>query len=410
MNFYQGLIGTAIVAGLLSCNKHDNIYKGPESPKLGELTIPAGFDWKTSDDVKCVVTASQPARVEVYAQENCIASSRLASLYVNQGAEPMRLVVARGINQVYMRYMDADSQFRVMPVSINNGQIAFALPEGSQNFASGLRSKSSEPSDELSKLEVEGTLLFEDSYPEKGDYDFNDYVMTYDFEIELKHKKVQSIEGEIKFVAKGGKFPYEPYLSLRGIKEQHDKNDFIIKSEDGVGIDSDFAHIGNDQDLILKFTGVPEAMARMKREGSQYINTTKGATDDDFVEIEFKLQLNGNDLNKYDGGDIYDFFLGRDLNGKFVEIHGKEFSSTRLATDKVEEGGYCTADNFVWVLKINEDLYDDDNGDYEVFPYLNEEVDFLKGYPRFKDFIQSNVNDWYKKQYRDDEHLIFFED
>lgn len=410
MNFYQGLIGTAIVAVLLSCNNHDDIYKGPESQKLGELTIPADFDWKTSDDIKCVVTASQPARVEVYTQENCASVSRLASLYVNQETEPMKLVVARGINQVYMRYMDGNGQFQKTPVNVANGQIAFALPAGSQNFSSTLTSKSSEPSDELSKLEVEGTLLFEDSYPEKGDYDFNDYVMTYDFEIGLKGKKVKSIEGEIKFVAKGGKFPYEPYLCLRGIKEQHDKNDFIIQSEDGIGIDSDFAHIGNDQDLILKFTGVPEAMARMKKEGSLYVNTTKGATDDDFVEIDFKLELKGNDLNKYDGGDIYDFFLGRNLDSKFVEIHGREFSSTRLATEKVEEGGFCTEDNFVWVLKIDEDLYDDENGDYEVFPYLNEEVDFLKGYPEFENFIQSNMTDWYKKQYRNEEHLILFED
>lgn len=54
-----------------------------------------------------------------------------------------------------------------------------------------------------------------------------------------------------------------------------------------------FEHLGKDSDLILKFTGVSEAMKRMQNENSDYINT----------------------------------------KGQFTEIHERDFASTRLMTN-----------------------------------------------------------------------------
>lgn len=73
-------------------------------------------------------------------------------------------------------------------------------------------------------MDIEGTVLFEDNYPQKGDYDFNDYVITYNLDVKFCKRKLSKIEVELKFVAKGGELPYEPYLCLSGIKYQLMKN------------------------------------------------------------------------------------------------------------------------------------------------------------------------------------------
>lgn len=415
--FHKGIITCMMMAGLFACEKN-SVYKGekPDDLDLKDLVVPSGFDWKTSDDVKCVLTTTAPARVGIYTDAACTAASEIADLYIEPGTEPINLVIARGVKEVYMRYMDQNKTFRVQPVTVSKGEVNFTLPGGSQNF-SAITVKSESKDDDYSKLNTGGTVLFEDSYPQKGDYDFNDYVMTYEFEAEFdKNRKLKKLEVEIEFVAKGGILPYEPYLCLRGLKTQMIKE--IVPDDDtdqGLGVIS-LRHEGNDNDVILKFTGVAEAMQRMKKQGSHYINTTKGYTTDDFVKLEFDIYFAGNEVNKYEGGDIYDFFLGGEIGGKFTEIHTKEFSSTRLVTEgKVEAGAYCTEDNFVWVMKIAGDLYDNSKkvGDYEVFPYLNEKDNFLKGYPDFKGYVEASgkgVYDWCGKSNRVDNYLIFFED
>lgn len=418
----KGLVGCAIVVGLFSCDKQGSIYEGDrtdEGIKLGEVVVPADFDWKTSDDVKCILNASAPARVEVYTNSECVGSSRIANLYVEDGSEPVKLVLPRGMEAVYMRYMDKTGKYVVKSVAVESGVIEFTLPEGSQNFST-LPVKSSHNDSDLSEIKVEGTALFEDNYPVKGDYDFNDYVMTYEFEAKFDgNKNLKKIEVEMEFVAKGGFLPYEPYLCLRGVKGQLGKEFNIVKDDDdendGIGLET-FKHEGSDNDLILKFTGVAEAMNRMKKEGSEFINTTKGAVTDHFVKFEFDIKFVGNVLNKYEGGDIYDLFLGGEINGEFTEIHTKEFSSTRLVkTNKVEVGGYHTEDNFVWALKISDEYYDNAYGfgNYDVFPYLNEKDDFLKGYPKFKGYIETSGKgafDWGKRSNRNDKYLIRFKD
>lgn len=419
MKLKKEFIACMVVAGLASCEKHNEIYKGDrEEIKLTDLVVPADFDWRTTDDVECILTSTAPARVEIYTTPNCATLSRIASLYVDAETEPLKLVIARGVKEVYVRYMDQAGKYNIRPVAILQGKVNFVLPEGCQNF-SEIPVKSDDKCSELSELKVEGTVLFEDNYPEKGDYDFNDYVMTYEFKPVLFNGKLKTLEVEIKFVAKGGILPYEPYLRLSGIKYQLMKSIKIDKedSDKGVGIET-FKHLGNDNDLILKFTGVAEAMQRMKTENSEYINTTRDhtTTEDEFIELEFDIDFTGNALEKYKGGDIYDFFLGGEINGEFTEIHERNFSSTRLMTGKeVKKGEYCTKDNFVWVMKIDEDLYDDSKqvGDYEVFPYLNEKDNFLKGYPKFRGYVEAggkNGYDWCTIANRNDEFLIMFED
>lgn len=417
MKFSKGWIACMVVVSMYSCNKHEDIYKGPVDGEMNltDLVVPADFDWKTSDDVKCNLTASASARVEVYTQENCASASKLASIYVDADTEPMNLVLARGIKEVYLRYMDREGKYDVRKIAVTNGEIRFDLPEGSRNFST-VPVKSNDKHSESSEFKMEGTVLFEDNYPVKGDYDFNDYVFTYDIEAEFdKNRKLEKIEVEIEFVAKGGLLPYEPYLCLSGIKYQLMKA-LIIDKEDthkGVSVEA-IKHLGNDNDLILKFTGVTEAMQQLKKEKSEYINTTKGQTSDKFVKLEFDIYFNGNE--KYQGGDVFDFFLGGEINGQYQEIHEKNFASTRLMQNgKVEEGGYCTDDNFVWVMKIDENVYDDSRevGDYDVFPYLNEKDNFLNGYPKFRGYVENSGKDdfdWCKKKNRNENYLIFFED
>lgn len=413
----KGLLACIFIAGLYSCEKHE-VYKGgkQDDAKMTDLVVPADFDWKTADNVNCVLTATAPARVEVFTVSECTAASRIANLYVDAETEPLKLVIARGIENIYMRYMDREGNYQVQPVAVSNKEVNFALPEGSRNFST-LSVKSNDKDGDESEMDIEGTVLFEDNYPQKGDYDFNDYVITYDLDVKFCKRKLSKIEVELKFVAKGGELPYEPYLCLRGIKYQLMKNIEIDKkdSEKGVGVKT-FEHLGKDNDLILKFTGVSEAMKRMQNEYSDYINTTKGHTTDRFVKLEFDIEFVGNAMNKYDGGDIFDFFLGGELKGQFTEIHERDFASTRLMTNgEVKKGEYSTEDNFVWVMKIDDYWYDDSKqaGDYKVFPYLNEKDNFLKGYPAFKGYVESTGKgnyDWCKKDSRVDDYLIFFKD
>lgn len=416
MTLNKGLLACMMIAGLYSCEKHD-IYKGgKQDAKMTDLVVPAGFDWKTTDNVNCVLKATAPARVEVFTASECTSASRIANLYVDAETEPLKLVIARGIKQVYMRYMDREGNYQVQPVAVSNEEVSFTLPEGSRNFST-LPVKSDDDCDDESEIDMEGTVLFEDNYPQKGDYDFNDYVITYDLEPKFNKGKLRKIEVELEFVAKGGQLPYEPYLCLSGIKYQLMEK-IKIDTEDtekGIGIET-FKHLGDDNDLILKFTGVSEAMKRMKKENSEYINTTKGHTTKHFVKLEFDIYFVGNALNKYNGGDIYDFFLGGEINGQFTEIHERDFASTRLMTNgEVKKGEYRTEDNFVWVMKIDEKLYEDSKqvGDYKVFPYLNEQDNFLKAYPEFRGYVESSAKesyDWCKKDNRVNDYLIFFED
>ncbi len=248
-----------------------------------------------------------------------------------------------------------------------------------------------------------GTLMYEDLWPSKGDYDFNDLVMGYKFNMITNSKgEVIEIKYTFKVRAIGASFRNGFAFQLDNIQAED------IVSVTGGDFKGDWAKINsNGTELNQKYANIlvfEDAYRVMPSPGGSGVNVSSDASYATPVEITVTVsfvnskgegnklyttkELNANNFNPY-------LIVNQDRG---TEIHLADYIPTDLANFKLfgtsqdntnpDKGIYYKSkNNLPWGLNIVDEV-----------PYSRDTEDFLRAYPAFGEWVESNgekTTDWY---------------
>lgn len=245
-----------------------------------------------------------------------------------------------------------------------------------------------------------GTLAFEDLWPGKGDYDFNDMVIDYQFEIVGNtFNKVDKLIGTFTLKAFGASYENGFGFQLMGDVSPSDilSVEGYSLTENFVNLNSNGVEAGQSKPTFILFDN---AYTQMPHPGMGIgVNTTPGApyvTPKTFVlTINFKPnEISVNDLNI---GNFNPFIIVNRARGH--EVHLPYYSPTDLVdmslfgqwednSNPSANRWYVTDKNLPWAINI-----------YESFAYPVEKQDILGAHLKFADWAMSGgvqFPDWYK--------------
>lgn len=398
--------GAVVFAG---CVDRISDVKGPGTPEAPletkSLAVPASFDWKTTGTVECDVTAAVPAVVSV-----AFASGEkpFASFAVGDDAEKVVLDIPASTGSLYVSYRKADGSQVGKTVAVSNGKISFAI--GADAAPAAMTRGGGNDYDKVIYVPAVrggwGTLMFEDLWPAYGDYDFNDFVLNYKIQLYANNKNmVRWMQIGVRVKAIGGTLPYTPHLRMKGVKGGEIAEIEDLSREAGYGgmnvpDDAELVQLnpGNNvkDPAVLEFRGI--STKKHAPVGSAYLNTERGQemADDDLITVVYFIELRNSVAQSGLTFDSFDFFLS-DADGKEIHFGGVEPTAAGMAVYERESKNantvkaptfYYSNDRMVWAINIPENI-----------PHAYEDIDFLKAYPDFAEWVQSGGNaakDWYE--------------
>ena len=379
------------VIGLTSCEK--NLYD-PNSDKpdkkVEDLLISDDFDWKMTRNADCILQSSSPVMVSVYNDETCTQDQLLATIPVLPNSNIVYpLSVLATTKNVYVKYENEAGTSVKVTTPVVNGKINFTIPTGNQV-------RSTRANDNFEDIRGTlyypnyggGTILFEDNYPDLGDYDFNDFVANY--VIEVSPDANTGIIDEIKFTfivrAIGATKKYIPHFRIKSLRT-NDIKDISVNA----GEYSDILKVNTLKDykdkFVLAFNGAEDKM------GDTFLNTQKDGIKRLPRKIEVIIKINPAahyDL-RFINADGFDIFLA--LQDRSEEIHtlgyGTAFRIDGYGEDDGSINNYYKdkKTNLVWGICVP----------YRI-EHSYENIDFVKAYPDFAQWAEGNynqTNQWY---------------
>ena len=225
------------------------------------------------------------------------------------------------------------------------------------------------------------TFAFEDMWPYKGDYDFNDLVVSHQATVYTNASD---------FVTK-----VDYLFQVRAIGAAFDNDLCINFSDSQHQLYLEQISPSSIQHEIIPLVGKTELRFAHIRDvfGTQgFINTDTTKTFNEPVTISFTVLFNGSlksDDFKIDEYLRIDQEEGREVHkpGRLPtsladqSLFGTANDDTQLALDKL----YKSKDNLPWILEIP-----------TAWEYPKEQTKIIEGYPKFKDFAQGKSNSpWY---------------
>lgn len=358
-----------------------------------ELVIPSDFDWSMTNEVSCAFTAASATPIEVYTDKSCKDNSLIAEYTLVPDQENVLLAVPSYITTLYVK---ANGSSSYEEVAVNNGVATYNAPPTSR-ANDGLPGDYDEEEDKKGKgwiyypsKEGWATVMFEDYFPIKGDYDFNDFVANYRSvaTISKQSSHVISMTFEVKVRALGGMFPYEAYLKLHGMKLGDVGGGFV---GDGVEL---ISSANNDVRVRIADYATPPA-------GAKYLNTDPEEAKvpvADLRTVTFTVGANNDKGTGVSQKHIkIDFYLkGKGHGNAEYEIHQRGFEAIEKGLYPSTGLGsvpYTTTDNFVWGITVPGNI-----------SHAIEAENFLKAYPEFASWAESggvSHTDWYKNAVSD---------
>ncbi len=228
-----------------------------------------------------------------------------------------------------------------------------------------------------------GTYAFEDLWPHKGDYDFNDLVINYKY-IDVKNASEFVVETKIQLTVKhiGGGFRNGfgieldiPEPSIESVTGYSHTTSLI--TADGKGLEANQA-----KPVIIAFDDVK----------------TNGIG----AEIEILITYN-EPIASTNLANVNPFIFVNQERGREVHLSNKPPTSLGglyLGTEDDNSGGgnyYKTSGNLPWAIDIIHD-----------FAFPKEKVEIIKGYQKFASWAESGGTvdpDWYKEHNRLSQYL-----
>lgn len=244
-----------------------------------------------------------------------------------------------------------------------------------------------------------GTLAFEDLWPAKGDYDFNDVVIDYQFEIitDLSNM-LKEVSGTFTLKAFGAGFENGFGFQLaNGI----DPDDVTVTgtalTENIVSLNPGGTEAGQTRPTIIVFDN---AFKQMQHPGIGIgVNTTPGAPYVTPVTFNIKMVFKPSTYNfaDLDIANFNPFIIVNKVRSHEVHLPGYEPTDLMNVSlfgqddDRSDPGNgkyFVTDDNLPWAINI-----------YESFDYPIEKQDILGVHLKFAEWATSGgvlFPDWYK--------------
>ncbi|HMA63023.1 MAG TPA: LruC domain-containing protein, partial [bacterium] len=245
-----------------------------------------------------------------------------------------------------------------------------------------------------------GTIAFEDQWPKKGDYDFNDLVMGYNFTHIIKNIKngdnqVMQIDGQLVIRAIGAAFENGFGLEFENIAPNKITSVSGIQlTENYIQTEANGTEANQSNAVVLLF----DSTYPFFNGYNQYINTYPNGTTVVPDTLNFTIELSGVSVNDFPLPP-YDPFLIID-GDRSREIHLADHDPTDLAaqnlfgseddiSDPQQDRYYIDINNMPWALHFTES-----------FDYPIEKSRIKDAYLHFDDWAGSGgtvFSDWYSK-------------
>ncbi len=408
------------ISVLSSCLKTDT-NKNNENNKLTDLVIPDGFTWSTSRKVTLKLSSTKPVKLAAFLNESCSQNKKIVEcLATNQQDDPLILSVPNEGQKLFLKYEKSDGEYKIIPLEIpSNNIIQYVVPEDAKAAKTTIQGTKANYYGETGIIyypsEGWGTILFEDLFPDKGDYDFNDFVANYKLQLYLQNwNKAYGAMIGLNVNAVGGQLPYQMYLQLDGVTTKEIDN---IEVLDGNirNCDNFICELISSNDpnspAIIAFRNIEKNPN--KQENSKYINTEKDykLSYDQLVSVSimvyFKNSINLINLSE----DKFNFFLAKGNSSNLEEIHVSGYAPSKFGINMYnnlkknssnlnpnDSRYYYSKDNFTWGLLVPDNI-----------PHTYESVDFIKAYPKFRNWAVSGGREyanWYDIEYREEQYLI----
>ncbi len=263
-------------------------------------------------------------------------------------------------------------------------------------------------------VNFDGTLAYEDLWPSKGDYDFNDLIITYKFSVTKDDDDyVQNITGVFTVFAYGAAFHNGFGFTLPNVDPDQIINVSGYEIQPG-GVFTLAANGLEDNQSNATVIVYDDSYNIMTHPGTGIgVNTEedKPYIPIDSVVVQMVLFDNGSFASggpvSYDDLDIGNFnpfiIVHQDRD---VEVHLLDFAPSSLAdqtifgtyeddSDAGQQRYYTTTDNLPWAINVP-----------DVFEYPQEKVEVTTAYLKFASWAESGgtqFTDWYEdlSGYRD---------
>jgi LruC domain-containing protein len=244
-----------------------------------------------------------------------------------------------------------------------------------------------------------GTLAYEDLWPGKGDYDFNDLVLDYQFEILTNTENfVEQLTGTFTIRAFGASFENGFGFQLSEAIDPADLAVFGYNLSEGfITLDVNGMEANQSKPTIIVYDN---AFALMPHPGVGIgVNTEQDAPYVNPVTLTITILFSPNTytINQLDISNFNPFLIVNKVRGH--EVHLPNYPPTDLAdlslfgmweddSDPISGKYYLTANNLPWAINI-----------YESFDYPKEKQEILWAHLKFAEWATSGgvlFPDWYK--------------
>lgn len=242
-----------------------------------------------------------------------------------------------------------------------------------------------------------GTFAFEDSWPYKGDYDFNDLVIDYQFnQITNANNQLVEVNGKFALKASGASYNNGFGFQIPNLNPSDISSVTGINIQDGyINLQANNTEAGQSKATIIVFDNAFNILPSPG--GELGVNTKQGGqyVEPDTLDINFTLTT---PISIYTTGTApYNpFIIIKKTRGR--EAHLPGYTPTDLVnTDYFGQGSddtnpannkyYKTTNNLPWGINIP-----------APFDYPIEKLDILQAYLHFGEWAESSGNsytDWY---------------
>lgn len=364
-----------VVLTLSSCIKHGDLYQPQE--RTANLEVPEGFDWASTRAVELPVSTPVATVASFFLDEACTPQRQIATLLVPEGETTFKFDIPNADKAIYVQYVLESGKLKTLKREIKEEIKSKAITGATDVMFFDQPQLYYSESETTQFINIPdgteyGTLMFEDTWPEMGDYDFNDVVVNYKIVPTYNLKGINPENSEnapandivikvsLKIRALGGNLPYDFAIQI-GQTQAHEGSSFTASHlRDVIDIESTNKDITVEK---LEGTEFPAVIVKGLNalRSSGYYNTIMKK--DEGVELSFKIRIKGTvkeqGLRMQNGGfsdpNAFDYFLINQKNHR--EIHLIGFAPTALYTgydsDNTAGGTYYYQNDkgLVWGLK-----------------------------------------------------------